>query len=63
MTLDIPKKTLEEARRAMNLRTKRETVVAGLEELIRKARRGKLRKMAGRLRLDVDIDRSRERHS
>jgi hypothetical protein len=60
-TLDIPEKTLEEARRAANARTKRETVIAGLEELIRKSKREELRGMAGRIRLDVDIPRSRER--
>ena len=60
-TLDIPEKTLEEARRAANLRTKRETVIAGLEELIRKSKREELRRLAGRLRVDVNITRSRER--
>jgi Arc/MetJ family transcription regulator len=60
-TLDIPEKTLEEARRAANLRTKRETVVAGLEELIRKARRDELRALPGRIRINVDIVRSRDR--
>ena len=60
-TLDIPEKTLEDARRATNARTKRETVIAGLEELIRKSKREELRGMAGRIRLDVDISRSRER--
>ena len=30
-TLDLPAETLEKARRAANLRTKRETVIAGLE--------------------------------
>jgi Arc/MetJ family transcription regulator len=60
-TLDIPEETLEEARRAANLRTKRETVVAGLEELIRKARREELRALPGRIRIDVDIARSRDR--
>lgn len=60
-TLDIPESTLEEARRAANLRTKRETVIAGLEELIRKSKREELRGLAGRVRLDIDIARSRER--
>ena len=60
-TLDIPEKTLEEARRAANLRTKRETVIAGLEELIRKSKREELRGLAGKIRLDVDVSRSRER--
>lgn len=60
-TLDLPVETLEKARRAANLRTKRETVIAGLEELIRKSKREELRGLAGRVRLDVDLARSRDR--
>lgn len=60
-TLDLPEETLEKARRAANLRTKRETVIAGLEELIRKSKREELRGLAGRIGLDVDVQRSRDR--
>ena len=60
-TLDLPEETLEEARRAARLRTKTETVIAGLEELIRKSKREELRGLAGRVRLDVDVARSRDR--
>jgi len=60
-TLDLPEETLEKARRAANLRTKRETVIAGLEELIRKSKREEFRGLAGRIRLNVDLSRSRER--
>ncbi|HEV8611609.1 MAG TPA: type II toxin-antitoxin system VapB family antitoxin [Thermoanaerobaculia bacterium] len=60
-TLDIPEETIEKARRAANLRTKRETVIAGLEELIRKSKREALRGLAGKIHLDVDLTRSRER--
>lgn len=60
-TLDLPEETLEEARRAARLRTKTETVIAGLEELIRKSKREELRGLAGRVRLDVDVSRSRDR--
>jgi hypothetical protein len=61
ITLDIPEETIENARRAANLHTKREAVIAGLEELIRKSKREKLRGLAGKLRLDVYVSRSRER--
>jgi hypothetical protein len=60
-TLEIPAKTLQEARRAANLRSNRETVIAALEELIRKSKRERLRHLAGRVRLDVDVSRSRRR--
>lgn len=60
-TVDIPEELLEEARRASNARTKREVVLAGLEELIRKSRHEELRRLAGRVTLRVDISRSRRR--
>jgi Arc/MetJ family transcription regulator len=62
-TLDLPEEVLEKARRAANLRTKRETVIAGLEELIRKGKREELLRMAGKIRLNVDLTRSRQRRS
>ncbi len=58
-TIDIPDGLLERAVRAASLRTKREAVIAGLEELIRRAQRAELRKLAGRIDLDVDLGRSR----
>jgi len=60
-TLDLPEETLEQARRAAHLRTKRETVLAGLEELIRKGEREELRRLPGRISLDIDLARSRRR--
>jgi Arc/MetJ family transcription regulator len=60
-TLDLPEGILEKARQAARLRTKRETVIAGLEELIRKSRRDELRSLAGRIQLDIDVPRSRDR--
>jgi hypothetical protein len=62
-TLDLPEDLLERARKAANARTKRETVVAGLEELIRKSRREELRRLAGHLDLDIDLNRSRRRRT
>jgi Arc/MetJ family transcription regulator len=62
-TVDIPSELLEAARRAADSRTKRETVIAGLEELIKRAEREELRQLAGRIRLRVDVPRSRRRRS
>jgi Arc/MetJ family transcription regulator len=58
-TLDIPDELLERARKAASLQSKRDTVLAGLTELIRKADREELRKMAGKVDLNVDLKRSR----
>lgn len=59
-TLDIPEDLLEEAVRATRAKTKREAVIAGLEELIRKSRREELRSLAGKVELTVDLARSRK---
>jgi Arc/MetJ family transcription regulator len=58
-TLDIPDDLMERARRAASLRSKRDTVLAGLAELIRKAEREELRAMAGKVDVRVDLKRSR----
>jgi Arc/MetJ family transcription regulator len=58
-TLDIPDDLMERARRAAALRSKRDTVLAGLAELIRKAEREELRAMAGKVDVRVDLKRSR----
>jgi Arc/MetJ family transcription regulator len=62
-TLDLPADLVENARRAMELRTKRETVIAGLEELIRKGKREGLRGLAGKIRIRTDLARARRRGS
>jgi hypothetical protein len=54
---------LESARRATELRTKRETVIAGLEELIKKGKREQLRGLAGKIRIRTDLARARRRKS
>lgn len=60
-TIDIPDDLLEEARRASHSRTRREAVVAGLQELIRKAAYEELRQLRGKIDLDVDLHRSRKK--
>jgi len=60
-TVDLKEELLEEARRLWSFRTKQETLTAGLEELIRKAHRERLRGLAGKVSLDVDVERARGR--
>lgn len=62
-TLDIPDALLEDARKAARLSTKRETVVAGLNELLRKAKREDLRRLAGSIDLKIDLRKARQRPS
>ena len=60
-TLDIPEPLIEEARRLLGFKSKTDTVVLSLQEMIRRKRIEELKELMGSVRLDVDIDRSRRR--
>jgi hypothetical protein len=60
-TVDLPEDLLEEARRATDSKTMRETLILGLEELVKKNKRERLRALAGKIHLDLDLSRSRKR--
>ena len=60
-TLDLPLDLLEEARSALGFKSKTDTVVLALRELVRRRRLDELKALMGRVRLDVDIPRSRRR--
>jgi len=60
-TLDLPTDLLEEARNVLGFRSKTDTVVLALRELVRRRRIDELKSLMGRVRLDVDIPRSRRR--
>lgn len=60
-TLDIPVDLIEEARKALGFKSKTDTVVLSLQELIRRKRIEELRGLLGKVRLDIDIPASRRR--
>ncbi len=60
-TLDVPEELLNEAQRLLQFKSKTDTVIFSLRELIRRKRIEELKEMAGTIRLDVDRDRSRRR--
>lgn len=60
-TLDIPGELIEEARRLLGFKSKTDTVVVSLRELIRRRRIEELKGLLGSVRLDVDIPASRRR--
>jgi hypothetical protein len=60
-TVDLPEGLLEEARRVTDSRTMRETIVLGLEELVKKSKRERFRQLAGKIRIDFDPSISRGR--
>ena len=60
-TLDLPELLLEEARTALGFKSKTDTVVLALRELVRRRRLDELKSLIGRVRLDVDLAESRRR--
>jgi len=62
-TLDIPESLLEEARRLLGFKSKTDTVILSLQELVRKRRIEQLKQSMGTIKLEFDIDKSRRRPS
>jgi Arc/MetJ family transcription regulator len=60
-TLDIPEPLIEEARQTLGFKSKTDTVVLALRELIRRRRIEQLKGLMGHVRLDIDPARSRRR--
>lgn len=59
ITLDIPEPLLEEARRLLGFKSKTDTVVLSLQELIRRRRIEELKSIMGAVKLEIDIPKSR----
>jgi Arc/MetJ family transcription regulator len=62
-TLDLPDDLLEEARAALGFKSKTDTIVLALRDLVRRQRLDELKAMMGNVRLAVDIPASRRRSS
>lgn len=60
-TLDIPAELIDEARRLLGFKSKTDTVVLSLRELVRRRRIDELKELMGAVRLDLDLDESRRR--
>ena len=60
-TLDLPDHLVEEAQRLLGFKSKTDTVVLSLRELIRRQRIDELRDLLGAVTLDVNVARSRRR--
>jgi Arc/MetJ family transcription regulator len=60
-TLDLPADLLEEARTVLGFKSKTDTIVLALRELVRRRRIDDLKDLLGRVSLDVDVPRSRRR--
>jgi Arc/MetJ family transcription regulator len=60
-TLDLPEALVEEARSTLGFKSKTDTVVLALRELIRHRRIDELKDLMGRVHLELDVPRSRRR--
>jgi Arc/MetJ family transcription regulator len=60
-TLDLPVELVEEARNVLGFKSKTDTVVLALREVVRRSRLDELKALMGRVQLDVDVPRSRRR--
>ena len=62
-TLNIPEDLIEEARQLLGIRSKTDTVILSLKELVRSRRVEELKEMFGTIRLEIDLPSSRRRRS
>ena len=60
-TLDLPEPLIDEARRLLGFKSKTDTVVLALTELIRHRRIEELKGVLGSIRLELDLPASRRR--
>ena len=60
-TLDLPDELVESARKALGFKSKTDTVVVALREVVRRHRVDELKALLGRVELDIDVPRSRRR--
>ncbi len=60
-TLDIPEELIEEARDLLGFKSKSDTIIVSLRELIRRKRIEELKSLAGAIKLEIDVDKHRRR--
>lgn len=60
-TLDIPSELIEEAQKLLGFKSKTDTVIVSLRELIRRRRIDELKSLMGAIELDIDLPKSRRR--
>ena len=60
-TLDLHEPLVEEARRLLGFKSKTDTVVVSLQELVRRKRVDELKSMLGKVKLEIDLPKSRRR--
>lgn len=61
-TLDLPEDLLEKAMKVSSEKNKTRTIIRALEEMVRKSEISELKKFRGKLNLDIDLDKLRDRN-
>jgi hypothetical protein len=62
-TLDLPIDLVDAARDALGFKSKTDTIVLALRELVRRHRLEELKGLLGKVHLDIDVPKSRRRPS
>lgn len=60
-TLDLPEDLVNEVKAILGFKSKTDTIVFALTEIVRRAKRRKLIAMFGKVKIDIDLDKSRRR--
>ena len=60
-TLDLPETLISEAKKITHLKTKTDVIVYALENLIQSAKIDKIKEYKGKIRLDIDLNKLRQR--
>ena len=60
-TLDLPEPLIEDARAVLGGKSKTDTIIFALRDLVRRKRIEELKALPGRVELDVDLAHSRRR--
>ena len=60
-TLDLPQDLLDEAMKVTNIKTKTKVIITALEELVKKAKVSELKNFKGKIDLDIDLYKLRDR--
>lgn len=60
-TLDLPADLVNEAKAILGFKSKTDTIVFALNEIVRRDKRRKLIAMFGKVKIDIDLDKSRRR--
>ena len=60
-TLDLPEKLLKDAMKAINAKSKTQTIVKALENILKQERRKRIIGFHGKVDLDIDLNALRNR--